>query len=142
MRKLHRLLAGLSVIAFGLSLPASARAQTTFLHSNDPTASISVEVLEDGRTAVIITRALRDDPMMTLSEGTVLRDLAGGISYEMRERLVDVSKNGQLEIITAVFRKFDGGVKQFDLIDPRLQQRSLFIAQIEYTPNDALALVY
>ncbi len=140
MRKLPRLLAGLSALAFGLSLPMSASAQTTFLSTNDPTASLAVEVLPNGQTAVVVTRAIRDDAMMPVSEGTVLRDASSGISYEMRDRIVQVSKNGKLETTTAVFRPFDKGVTQFDLIDPLLQQRSLYITQIEHVALGALAL--
>ncbi len=140
MRKTPRLLAGLGALALGLGLTSAASAQTTFQSSNDPTATIAVEVLEGNRTLVTVTRALREETPMTLSPGTVLRDNAGGISYEMRDRHVQVSKNGRLETVTATFRGFDAGVRQFDLIDPMLQQRSLYITQIEHVPTDAVAL--
>ena len=131
MRKLQTLLAAGTAAAFLAAACPTLTAQTTFAASNDPSTSIRVETREATGTVVVLTRALSAETRMPFTANTVLRDPASGISYELREHRVTTSKDGRLEVVTARFRGLDPAAVSFDLIDPLLQQRALYITQIE-----------
>ena len=136
MRKLQTLIAGASAAAvLALACP-SATAQTTFAATNDPSTSLRVERHATDGTLVVLTRARSARNAMPFTTSTVLRDPASGISYELREHAVAASKDGRLEIVTARFRPLDPAVVTFDLIDPVVKQRALYITRIE--TEDAL----
>lgn len=141
MRKLNTVIAGACAAAVLHGAPATVTAQTTFAATNDPTTSLSIESLDGEGTLVVLTRGAGSRTSAPFSPKTVLRDPATGISYEMRGFRKTRSKDGSLEIIRAAFRRFDGPVARFDLIDPVAGQQTLYISQIgagpiQY-PNDA-----
>ena len=131
MRKLHTLIAGASAAAVLALACAPASAQTTFAATNDPSTSIRVETREAHGTVVVLTRALDAENRRPFTPTTVLRDGASGISYELRDHRVTTSKDGRLEVVTARFRGLDPSVVSFDLIDPIVKQRALYVTQIE-----------
>lgn len=130
MRRLHTLLAAGTAAAFLATACPALSAQTTFAASNDPSTSIRVETRDGSGTVVVLTRAFSAETRMPFTANTVLRDPASGISYELREHRIAASKDGRLEVITARFRGLDPAAVSFDLIDPLLNQRALYVTQI------------
>ena len=135
MRKLDTLIAGACALAIAAAACPLANAQTTFGVTNDPSTTICVETLDTDETVVVLSRAYDSYTEAPFSARTVLRDPATGVAYEMRAFRKSTSKDGQLAVVTAVFRGFDTSVRRFDLIDPVAKQQALYVSQIESPGN-------
>ena len=142
----HRHLPG-GLFALALSIGVSGSAQTTFSSSNNPAAQLRVERLTEQGTVIRIEQNRSAVGYQALSQESVLRDPATGISYPLRgldsevlpacTELVDGT--GEKEIVTLQFAPFLDPISRFELIDPAAPTQSLYVKGIEFTTPDAIA---
>jgi len=105
-------------------------AQTTFATSNNPSASIHVDRLDQDATLVTITQKRGNASYVELSQNTVIKDPSTGIAYNLVLLDCNIDPLTDVETHHLTFRPFLDQVANFDIIEPSNQNGSLFFSRI------------
>ncbi|MFK8055546.1 MAG: hypothetical protein AB8F78_05445 [Saprospiraceae bacterium] len=116
-------------------------AQTTFETSNNPSASIHVERIDQDATLVTITQKRGNASYVELSQNTVIKDQQTGIAYNLVMLDCNIDPHTDIETHHLTFRPFLDGTGDFDLLEPCNQNASLFFSKIQVAEaSPAIAL--
>jgi len=127
------------LVCVAFALP-NLYAQTTFATSNNTTASLQIDRLDQDATVVTITQKRGTASYVELSQNTVIKDQQTGIAYNMVMLDCNIDPNTEIETTHLTFRPFLDGHGNFDLLDPSNQNASLFFSRIQFVePSEGLA---
>ena len=119
------------LLALALSVGTVISAQTTFESSNNPAASLRIEQIDGGATVVHVRQSRASAAYVPVSQGTVLRDKLTGVACVLRSLDVEIDEQSQVEHYTLTFDPFLDEVTQFELLDPRNPNASLYFSRID-----------
>jgi len=129
----------LLLVCTAIAMP-NLYAQTTFATSNNTTASIQIDRLDQEATVVTITQKRSNASYVELSQNSVIKDKQTGIAYNLVMLDSNIDPITDIETTQLTFRPFLDGHSDFDLLDPSNQNASLFFSRIQVTePSEAFA---
>ncbi len=130
MRKQHRYSASAGLLALAVSIGTNTSAQTTFASSNNPSATLRIEAANHEQTVVHVRQHRDNINYVPLSQNTVLRDKATGISYPLRSLDVSVDPSSKVEVQTLSFSPFLEPAATFELLDPTRPNQALYFKEV------------
>lgn len=138
MRNFKRRPLHLGLFALAVSVGTASSAQTTFRSSNNPAAALSVERVAPSGTVLRIRQRRGSMAYFPLSQNTVLRDPATGISYPLRGLDSEVLPKGDVEVVTLRFSPFSESVPTFELLDPERPAQALYFKGVRLAAPDEI----
>ncbi len=140
MRKLTNVKTVVALLVCSAFALPNLKAQTTFATSNNTTASIHVDRLDQDATVITITQKRGTASYVELSQNTVIKDPETGIAYNMVLLDCNIDPITDIETHHLTFSPFLDEIKSFDLLDPSNANASIFFSRIKFSESsDGLA---
>lgn len=135
MRKLQRYSAAAGLLSLAVSIGTSSSAQTSFASSNNPTAKLRIEKLDDTATVLHVSQNRESVNYVPISQNCVLLDRSTGIAYPLQALDFEIEKSSDNEHHKLVFAPFKDGISRFELVDPTKPNAALYFKDILADPT-------
>jgi hypothetical protein len=140
MRKLTNAKAVVALLVCSAFALHNLTAQTTFETSNNTSASLHVDRLDQDATVITITQKRGTASYVALSQNTVIKDPQTGIAYNMVLLDCNIDPHTDIETHHLTFRPFLDEIESFDLLDVTNPNSSIFFSKIKLKEDsEALA---